>query len=92
MEEKVSGGKLARVKVAKDGRATLSGDFFIYPPEGVLLLERTLSGLAGNEPPGVIVSRLDAVIEENELELIGLDTTVIARLYAGAARVESPRP
>ena len=90
MEEKVPGGKLARLSVAQ-GKVTLSGDFFIYPGEGIIIIEEALSRLGGDEPLGVVETMLTDVIMENKLELIGLDPQAIARLFVGAARVESHR-
>jgi lipoate-protein ligase A len=91
MEEKVPGGKLARLSLSQ-GKVTLSGDFFIYPEDGIFLIEDMLSRLDGSETLEVVETMLTDVIMENKLELIGLDPQAIARLYVGAARVESHRP
>ena len=93
MEEKVPGGKLVRLTVKRSGhpRVTLSGDFFIYPEDGIFFIEDTLSRLDGSEPLESVELALMNVINERGLELIGLDEHVIARLYKGAVRVESHR-
>ncbi len=93
MEEKVPGGKLARMAIKTNGspRVILSGDFFIYPEEGIFIIEDVLSRLEGCEPLEDVESALRDAIRKGGLELIGLDEHVIARLYKGAVRVESHR-
>jgi lipoate-protein ligase A len=90
-EEKVPGGKLARLSIAQ-GKVTLSGDFFIYPGEGIFLIEEMLSRLDGSETLEAVETLLTDVVRENKLELVGLDPEAIARLFVGAARVESHKP
>jgi lipoate---protein ligase len=90
-EEKVPGGKLARLSL-RQGKVTLSGDFFIYPEDGIIMIEEKLSRLCGDEPLEFVETMLTDVIKENKLELVGLDEHVMARLFVGAARVESHRP
>jgi lipoate-protein ligase A len=94
MEMKVPGGKLARLSVKRNGlpKVVLSGDFFIYPDEGILIIEKTLAGLAGDEPLEYVESSLKMAIKESGIELIGLDEHTIALLYKGATRVEGPGP
>lgn len=92
MEAKVPGGKLVRLRIGQDGRVRLSGDFFIYPEEGITIIEEALSGRRGDEPLDVLISALQAAVEVNGLQLVGLDVPMIARLFKGAADVESPGP
>ncbi len=93
MEEKVPGGKLARLTINTNGspRVVLSGDFFIYPEEGIFIIEDVLSGLEGCEPLEEIETALMEAVNNNGIELVGLDVYVIARLYKGAMHVESHR-
>lgn len=93
MEEKVPGGKLARMTIKTNGspRVVLSGDFFIYPEEGIFIIEDMLSRLDGSESLEAIESALSKVVKDHGLELVGLDEHVIARLYKGAINVESHR-
>ena len=72
-------------------KVVLSGDFFIYPEEGIFIIEDVLSRLEGHEPLEAVESALRDAVKEHGLELIGLDEHVIARLYKGAVRVESHR-
>jgi lipoate-protein ligase A len=90
LAEKVPGGKLVRLTTGKNG-VTISGDFFIYPEEGVNVLEETLSGLSGSESQDEIEHALYKAVRYNGLELIGIDIYVIARLYKGILDVESNR-
>ncbi len=94
MEEKVPGGKRARLRISGECRhkVTLSGDFFIYPEEGISIIEDTLSGLDGRAPFEEVVTSLTRATNDNGIELVGLDVNVIARLYQGAMHVESHRP
>jgi len=87
-EEKVPGGKLVNVSVSRQG-VTVSGDFFIFPEEGVFLLEETLCSLKGDEPLDMIEAMLLRTTKKNGITLIGLDEHVIARLYKGALDVAS---
>jgi lipoate---protein ligase len=90
-EEKVPGGKLVRVSVSRDG-VIVSGDFFIFPEEGVFQLEQALYSLNGDEPIDTIEAMLSRLVSEHDIKLIGLDEHVIARLYKGALDVASHRP
>ena len=92
MEAKAPGGKLARLKKGGNSRFVLSGDFFIYPEEGIVILENALSGLDGDESLEAIESVLFRAVMENDIELVGLDISVIAMLYKGVNHVESPGP
>jgi lipoate---protein ligase len=77
----VPGGKLVRVTVARDGRVEISGDFFLYPEEGITLIEDALSRLDGMRPAGDIERLLHSLIAGTNIELIGIDVPVIVRLY-----------
>jgi lipoate-protein ligase A len=92
MEVKVPGGKLVRLTIEGNGspKVILSGDFFIYPEEGIFILEDVLSGLGYHESLEAVESALRDAIAKNGLELVGLDEHVIARLYKGAVIVEGP--
>ncbi len=91
MEVKVPGGKLARLRIDRDGIVRLSGDFFIYPEDGIIVIENVLSGLRGDEPLEAVESALEGVIRENRIQLVGLDVPVIARLYRSTMDVEDHR-
>ena len=80
-EEKVPGGKLARVTIGQDGRVEISGDFFAHPEEGIALVEDALRQLDGTMPVGAIEQLLFSLVEECNIELIGVDVPAIVRLY-----------
>jgi lipoate---protein ligase len=88
-EEKVSGGKLVRLSV--NGKVILSGDFFIYPEESISILEDTLSHMEGGESLDEVEYALYKAVKYNDIELVGLDIYVLARLYKGIFNVESYR-
>lgn len=80
-EEKVPGGKLARVTIRPDGGVEITGDFFAHPEEGITLVENALGRLGGTEPPKEVETLLNRVIAEAGIELIGIDVPAIVRLY-----------
>lgn len=88
-EEKVPGGKL--VRLARETSASqvivqLSGDFFIYPEDGVYRIEETLSKLP-ETAAGIAVQRaIEETIQDCRLELIGIDAGIIARLFKECCR------
>jgi lipoate-protein ligase A len=91
LEEKVPGGKLVRLTMDGGHKVILSGDFFIYPEEGISVLEETLSNMDGRESLDEIEYDLYKAVKYNDLELVGLDIYAIARLYKGIIDVESNR-
>jgi lipoate---protein ligase len=80
-EEKVPGGKLVRVSVPRHGLVKISGDFFLHPEEGIMLIEEALCQLDGTESTWEIERLLNNLITFGEIELIGIDVPVIVRLY-----------
>jgi lipoate-protein ligase A len=92
MEEKIKDGKLLKIEVNGSGPykiVMISGDFFMYPEEGVFIIEKALSGLEGDEGLPFIEKFLHSVVRENSITLYGIDEKSIARLYKGASDVES---
>lgn len=77
---KAPGEKLLRVSLDLGGgvvrAARISGDFFIHPEEGVLLLEKALCGAPEWDE---LVLRLQSVIDAGGLELVGVSIESIAR-------------
>jgi len=74
---KVPNGKLLKIFMNYDAEGNLikdiniTGDFFAYPEEAVELLEKKLRGARVDRD--VLFSRINAVIEENDIEFIGLN-------------------
>jgi len=80
-EEKVPGGKLARVTVRQNGVVEITGDFFVHPEEGIALVEHALGRMDGTEPPEEVETLLNRLIVEAGIVLIGIDVQAIVRLY-----------
>jgi hypothetical protein len=91
LEEKVPGGKLVRLTLDGGRKFILSGDFFIYPEEGISVIEETLSNLRDSESLDEIEYALYKAVKYCDIELVGLDIYAIARLYKGIIDVESNR-
>ncbi len=75
---KVPGGKLLRVRVDFEediiAGLELKGDFFAHPEESIELIEQSLIGaIIGPE----IEEILETLIEENQIELYGVDVNSI---------------
>ncbi len=87
--EKVPSGKLLRVKVDYDDiirHVSITGDFFLHPEEGIEKIESALFGLNANDGEEKITSIIKEVIEENNIELIGVDAEAIARNIKAAMK------
>jgi lipoate-protein ligase A len=74
---KVSGGKLVRVAVDYDetyDEVTITGDFFLQPPEALEALTAAVEGT----PTDATHDELVAAIEAVDAHLIGADATDLA--------------
>ncbi len=73
IDYKVPGGKLLRIDAEVDNdiikSVKLTGDFFIYPEKGVVLLERALQGKRISD----IEETFYKVLKKNKLRVIGFD-------------------
>ncbi|MBN2458509.1 hypothetical protein JXB31_05250 [Candidatus Woesearchaeota archaeon] len=90
---KVSGGKLVNASVVfAQGEfvqggdliiasAIISGDFFLYPEEKIVEIERSLSGARLEKKE--IVRRVMSVIEKHKLVLVGISPDDIAEAVMG---------
>lgn len=87
METKVPDGKLVRMALDKEGRVRISGDFFIYPEDGLGAIEEALSSLGGKDAKAT----LSELVKNRGIELIGFDIDVLATLYEGLRDVEGHR-
>ena len=84
---KITNGKLIEVKVIFDDvirNVEILGDFFIYPSEGLVELERCIIGLAFDEK--IIVRLLEKTVSDKKIELIGIDPQSIAYAVCQAIR------
>ena len=84
---KVPGGKLLKVFLdVHDGKIAdikITGDFFMYPEEKINMLEDAMRGQGLDE--NSLVENLDKVIEDEKLELFGLDSAGIVTTIMMAA-------
>ena len=77
---KVPDGKLVRIEMdytEKIEHISISGDFFMHPEEGIEKIEKALAGVELKEE--VIFDVIVKVIEEEKLELFGLDASSLTR-------------
>jgi lipoate-protein ligase A len=88
--EKVKDGKLVRARVEHDGvRLTsvrISGDFYLYPEEGLSELERALEGAKLSDDEPALADRVQWAAHEHGLQLVGLTPQAVARVVLEAAR------
>lgn len=84
---KVPNGKLLKVFLELEGdiikSVKITGDFFIYPEEKIVLLEQVLLGEDLVEEK--IVEKLKSVVEKESLELFGVDVESIAKVIMMAS-------
>jgi len=70
---KVPGGKLIRATVETEGDSisavSLTGDFFMYPEEGIDTINSSLRGEKVDEAR--IASKISGTIQENQIKVIG---------------------
>lgn len=86
-QEKVPGGKLARVKVEWNGKiekVKITGDFFIHPEDSIEKIEGCLSGMPADSSEEEIGRALRNLVKENEIVLIGITEESVARLVRRA--------
>jgi len=72
---KVPNGKLVKVTLEFENEKILSviitGDFFLYPENGIEVIENSLNGADLNRKD--LVSKINQAVEKNKLELFGID-------------------
>ena len=80
--EKVSGGKLLRIKVSFDSKIefiSITGDFFAHPENVIENIEKSLVGINADSTENDIGLVVKKVLDDNNAELIGIDIESIAR-------------
>ena len=80
--QKVEAGKLLKISVEFDDvidDVKITGDFFLHPEESIKDLEKNLFGLKSNADESSIISILNDVIEEKNIQLIGITSEAIAK-------------
>lgn len=88
---KVSGGKLLYANVRHDGQrlidVQITGDFFIHPESGIDALEKACLGHVISEGADTLASSLQAAIDGNRLELVGISASAVAATVMESARL-----
>lgn len=87
--EKVPGGKLVRMKIDYDEKinsAKITGDFFLHPEESISEIENSLLGISKNETEENISKKVFELVQEKNLQLIGIDPAAIARVTKAAMK------
>ena len=86
---KVPDGKLLKISLEFQGEKIISvkitGDFFLYPEEGIEAIEKSLSGKKLDRK--LIVGEVSRAVQKNSIELFGISAEGIAEgvLLAGGA-------
>ncbi len=86
---KVKGGKLLRVSLEHDGgvitEIVITGDFFLHPEEGLARLEEKLRGASLRESERDLAARIEALIAEDRLTVLGFGPADLAATIKEAA-------
>ena len=75
---KVPKGKLIKISLDyndKDKKIldlSITGDFFVYPEESIVILEKKLVNTSLNEK--ILKKVINNIIKENKIQFVGLDT------------------
>ncbi len=79
---KVRGGKLLRVRLKHDGSTIteimITGDFFLHPEDGLAMLEVALLGTSIEESERELAKRVEGVLSENRLVILGFGPADLA--------------
>ncbi len=84
-EEKITGGKLLRIKLELDPdknkiiKIQITGDFFIHPEEKLKFIEDELKNISTKISEEQLNDITNEVISQNDIQLIGIDSRAIAR-------------
>ena len=85
--EKVTGGKLVRVKVNYDDvihDIKIYGDFFLHPEDAIEDIEKSLIGVKSNADESMISSIISEVVDVKGIELIGITPEAVAKVVKKA--------
>ena len=86
---KVPKGKLVTAEVtygSNIGRVKLTGDFFIHPEEGISVIESSIDGIAISSDEKDIAIAVQAAIDDNGIQVIGIDAKSIAKVVKMAMK------
>lgn len=86
---KVPGGKLLSVKITywkSIDEIQILGDFFIYPEESLILIEKALIGVDPKSNEDEISRHVQLVVDKNRIMLVGLTSESIAQAIKMATK------
>lgn len=88
-ERKVSGGKMVKVKAQFNQTIEtirITGDFFLYPEEAIVEIEKCIVGTAVNEKTEKIEEKIGKTIKDKNIELLGFSVKDIAETIKEAVK------
>jgi len=87
---KVRGGKLLRVRADHDGNTlvgvAITGDFFLYPEEGLSVLEKMLAGAPLHEGDEQMAARIETIMTGSGIVSLGFGPSDLATVIREACR------
>ena len=77
---KIPEGKLVKIELDFTGSrinsVKINGDFFLYPENGIELIEKSLSKVSVDKKS--IIGAVDSAVKKNSLELFGINAEGVA--------------
>ncbi len=86
-KQKVKEGKVVKVEVDCDElirNVRITGDFFLHPEDILEEMETSMVGLERNADEETIISNIQKVIADRDVQMIGISPGSIARLIKEA--------
>jgi lipoate-protein ligase A len=87
--QKVREGKLVKVEVECDGfikKIKITGDFFLHPEDALETIEKNILGLGKDASAEAIASRINEIVEANDVQMIGISTESLALVIREALK------
>ncbi len=87
--QKVREGKLVKVEVECDGfirKIKITGDFFLHPEDVLETIEKSILGLGKDASAEAIASRINEIVEANDVQMIGISTESMAQVIREALK------
>jgi hypothetical protein len=83
---KIRGGKLVKLRWDEETRrATIYGDFFLYPEESIYALEDLLSEIPPATSEDDVLSAITSLMEELAAQPVGFSVEDLASLFSEVA-------
>ncbi len=87
--QKVREGKLVKVEVECDGfikKIKITGDFFLHPEDVLETIEKNILGLGKDAGTEAIASRINEIVEADDVQMIGISTESLALVIREALK------